>query len=253
MKAFGKYEDQASYITPLAIADLADALTGTYLGLNGQESALQLADIFIYADEAKTQAMVAFDYDDRGFRLSKTTYDSLHQPAWRTWYVRDGNGSVLSIYVQNLGAAGEPFQYEVAVYGSSRLGMYRPLDQANYYELKDPLGNVRVVIGGSTSVDYLATMEAYRDSLESLYFERNKVVTVADHLNHTPDSLANRAVRINTVLDQEPNAVGAGITLRVFPGDTLRAEVFAKYEDFDNGTNNVIRLRMKQYARLRSL
>ena len=84
MKAFGKYEDQASYSTPFAIADLADALTGTYLGLNGQESALQLADIFIYADEAKTQAMVAFDYDDRGFRLSKTTYDSLHQPAWRT-------------------------------------------------------------------------------------------------------------------------------------------------------------------------
>ena len=96
------------------------------------------------------------------------------------------------------------------------------------------------MIGGSTSVDYLATMEAYRDSLENPYFERNKVVTVADHLNHTPDSLANKAVRINNVLDQEPNAVGAGITLRVFPGDTLRAQVFAKYEDFDNSTNNVI-------------
>ena len=194
----------------------------------------------VHKDEARSTAIVTFDYDDRGFRLSKTTYDSLHQPAWKTWYVRDGSGAVLSIYVQNLTAAGEPIQYEVPVYGSGRVGMYRPLDQANYYELKDHLGNVRVVIGGSTSVDYLATMEAYRDSLENPYFERNKVVTVADHLNHTPDSLANKAVRINNVLDQEPNAVGAGITLRVFPGDTLRAQVFAKYEDFDNSTNNVI-------------
>ena len=194
----------------------------------------------VYADEAKTEAIVTFDYDDRGFRLSKTTYDSLHQPAWRTWYVRDGSGLVLSIYVQNLITNSEPVQYEVPIQGSGRLGMYRPLDQTNYYEIKDHLGNVRVVIGGSTSVNYLATMELYRDSLESPYFEQNKVVTVADHLNHTPDSLANKAVRINNVLDQEPNAVGAGITLRVFPGDTLRAEVFAKYEDFDNTTNNVI-------------
>ena len=38
----------------------------------------------VYADKAKTQAMVAFDYDDRGFRLAKTTYDSLHRAAWKT-------------------------------------------------------------------------------------------------------------------------------------------------------------------------
>ena len=46
MKAFGKYEDQATYSTPLAIADLADALTSSYLGLNGQESITQLTDLF---------------------------------------------------------------------------------------------------------------------------------------------------------------------------------------------------------------
>ena len=78
MKAFGKYEYQASYSTPLAIADLADGLTGTYLGLNGQESALQLTDIFTSSltgfvnDGAATTwplAFLNFIYFDNNFRV----------------------------------------------------------------------------------------------------------------------------------------------------------------------------------------
>ncbi len=78
MKAFGKYEDQASYSTPLAIADLANALTGTYLGLNGQENALQLTDIFTssltgFANDGATTtrplAFLNFIYFDNNFSV----------------------------------------------------------------------------------------------------------------------------------------------------------------------------------------
>ncbi|MTI20251.1 hypothetical protein E1176_04390 [Fulvivirga sp. RKSG066] len=46
LTAYGKYESQASYAAPLALADIASALTGTYVGFNGQESAAALEDIF---------------------------------------------------------------------------------------------------------------------------------------------------------------------------------------------------------------
>ena len=78
MKAFGKYEDQTSYNAPLGIADLAGALTSTYLGLNGQENALQLTDIFTSSltgfanDGAATTrplAFLNFIYFDNNFSV----------------------------------------------------------------------------------------------------------------------------------------------------------------------------------------
>lgn len=201
----------------------------------------------VYANEAKTDTVMHIQYDDKGFRLSKTSFDSTYQVQFKTWYVRDASGTVMNIYVEALQTTEEPIVYETPVYGSGRLGAYRPSLETEggeyYYEVKDHLGNVRVVIGGRDSVNYLATMEDERAAEEIEYFSGLKSTTVGSHLNHTPESEvanADRAVRINNVMDTETQPIGGAITLRVFPGDTLRSKVFAKYEDNSDGSTEVL-------------
>ncbi|MEO0554168.1 MAG: LamG-like jellyroll fold domain-containing protein, partial [Bacteroidota bacterium] len=46
MEVFGKYEEQASYASPLGVADLASVLGQTYLNTNGQEAIGALTDVF---------------------------------------------------------------------------------------------------------------------------------------------------------------------------------------------------------------
>jgi len=46
MEAFAKYEIQNSYAAPLGIADIASALTSSFIGFNGQESISALDDLF---------------------------------------------------------------------------------------------------------------------------------------------------------------------------------------------------------------
>lgn len=199
----------------------------------------------VYADEAMAgQPVMEIEYDDRGFRVAKTSYDTAHNPAWKTWYVRDGSGTVLSIYAENLATGSGPIQYEIPVYGANRIGMYRPLEQTTYYEIKDHLGNVRAVIGSTDSVRYTATMESELSAYEEEYFEITRRISTADYINHTPDTLsagiANEVIRINNARDSVLNIVGAGIMLKVYPGDTIRSMAFAKYADFDNSNTNLV-------------
>ncbi|MEM9341058.1 MAG: hypothetical protein AAGA66_20160, partial [Bacteroidota bacterium] len=197
----------------------------------------------VFRDSLKAQPVLTNEYDDRGFRLSKTVYDTTtHQPTFRTWYVRHLDGTEVSVYVENIKDQKVPLVYEVPIKGASRLGFYRPVEQMNLYEFKDHLSNVRAVIGATETVNYLATMEDFNEVEEAPYFELKKVVTVASHLNHTADANASKAVRINNALDADKSPIGAGQTLSVFTGDTIRAKVFAKYEDFDGSQNNVMPL-----------
>ncbi|MEM9337915.1 MAG: RHS repeat-associated core domain-containing protein [Bacteroidota bacterium] len=213
-------------------------------------NAMQLTEA-VYADSTQTKPLVTFEYDDRGFRLSKTSYDTVdHQPTWKTWYVRDLSGSVVSIYVQNLEKESDPTPYEVPIYGAARLGHYKPVADTTstaYYELKDHVGHVRAVMGGAQTVSYLATTESENASDETPFFEINRRVPVSKFINHTPDEMlleetgiANEAIRINNALDAHPNPVDGGIMLRVFPGDTVRSSVYAKYEDFDETNTKAV-------------
>ena len=170
--------------------------------------------------------VTTFTYDDLGFRLSKVEYDSLVRGEWRTWYVRGPSGMLMGIYAEDVTQVDfNPIMVEIPVYGLDRVGMFKPLDSLTYYELKDHLGNVRAVIGGVDSVQYAATMEGERSVEEQQYFDIIKRVPTV--YNHTPDTLtsgtANEAIRINNALDQIDNPIGAGIVLRVFPGDTVGA------------------------------
>lgn len=100
----------------------------------------------IYADENHTQLRVSYAYDENDMRIRKTD----HLQNIDTYYVYDDGGSLLAIYDNHSTSLQ---QKEVLVYGTDRLGMYTRLDDKYQYELKDHLGNVRVVISGDKEVN----------------------------------------------------------------------------------------------------
>ncbi len=204
----------------------------------------------VYSDAAKTIKTTHYTYDDRGFRLSKETYknDTLK---FTTWYIRDASGNVLSIYNQQAGDTNLT-QEEVPIYGSGKLGMYRPKSVGRgefVYELTDHLGNVRATIKNDQSI-YLATMEdtgagditnprvtegAYFTNL----FETEKRDT---RMNHTVSTDCNNCTPANssylswTTNDTNKKMIGVGITLKVEKDDILNLEAWAKYQNQASGT-----------------
>jgi RHS repeat-associated protein len=100
--------------------------------------------------EAAVSTKVAFQYNDRGQRVKKESYNN--QTTYSTYYVRDAAGSVMAVYTKTAG----PFTYqplqvkEHSIYGSGRIGVFKRENTlpGGYalYELTDHLGNVRAVI-----------------------------------------------------------------------------------------------------------
>lgn len=103
-----------------------------------------------------------FFYDATGNRIMKLHMPranglALPQSEWvTTYYVRDASGNVMSIYEEK---AGEVKLSELPIYGSDRLGTLNPNKPMypvsaqpvatvgnKHYELKDHLGNVKVVL-----------------------------------------------------------------------------------------------------------
>ncbi|MEM9338648.1 MAG: RHS repeat-associated core domain-containing protein, partial [Bacteroidota bacterium] len=200
----------------------------------------------VFRDSSHTQPVVTFAYDELGNRLSKVTYDSVSNPLWQTWYVSDVSGMLMGIYAQNLQTEdSEPLLVELPVYGGARIGHYKPVEDLTYYELKDHQGNIRATVGWTNEVTYTATMESEHQAKETAYFSGLRSTVVAKHLNHTeedPAIHANEAMRINNVLDASPNPVGGGITLAVYPSDTVSTRIQVKYEGFDRSTHQVVPL-----------
>ena len=116
---------------------------------------------------------ISFTYDAAGERINKT-YDSAGGPTIITWYVRDAQGNVLSIYTSGnpMVNSGDLTRTEAALSGSNRLGLKKDtvdmadlgnqlkvgmivLDSANIltftrgkklFELNNHLGNVLATI-----------------------------------------------------------------------------------------------------------
>lgn len=204
--------------------------------------------------------VTTFEYDDRGFRLNKTTFDASGNAVLITWYVRDASGNVLSTYEQNAspadGTMGEAVPTEMPVYANGKIGLYKPQYGFTFYEVTDHLGNVRAVIADTDPIigEYLATMEPERtnpaNNKESA-FRGITAVPTAEAYNHTPGKFTvdgqvnlipdpHHVIRINNGLDNPSKPVGGGIMLPVHPGDKLNAEVFVKYADFDQNNTTAI-------------
>ena len=102
-----------------------------------------------------------FDYDASGNRIAKHVYDATNNWKYTTYYVRDAQGNVMSVYDQRLPGTMSFKLIEQDIYGSSRIGlnllnkeMISPLTESiithvlgkKQYELSNHLGNVLTVV-----------------------------------------------------------------------------------------------------------
>ncbi len=121
---------------------------------------------------------IVYLYDATGNRTMKTV--SRGSEVKTTYYVRDASGNVMSVYEKSQSTA--VAQSEVYLYGSSRLGVYRPQGsngvsgmlvsrqlQEKEYELVDHLGNVRAVIGDYRQADGTNPIRAALRSYANYY------------------------------------------------------------------------------------
>lgn len=196
----------------------------------------------VFSDASKTQLKVEFIYDDRGFRLAKKNYFTNRH----TWYIRDASGNMLSLYEQDI-AQGSLVQTEVPLYGAGRIAtLYPQEDGSAQYELTDHLGNVRALVRENINI-YTATMEdnglaeLSNPRVEELeYFQNLFETEVTDsRFNHTAPTAViaspNKAAYLRWVngmagMQAADKAIGPAIALKVNAHDTIKAEVWTRFE-----------------------
>jgi RHS repeat-associated protein len=184
----------------------------------------------VYRDAARTQPKVTFAYDDKGFRVKKTSYDAAGTtPALTTWYVNDASGNPLSVYTQE---ATQPItQTKVPIYGAGRVGAYtltRNQTWEGRYELTDYLGNVRVVFRKPIYDTKRATLEYGVAVDEEAHFQ-NLLRTRRNDASRT----GSYAARLNA---QENTPIGPLRTLTVQKGDSIQALAYGHYTPVQNNS-----------------
>ncbi len=145
----------------LAGKDLADQAPGNYeyneigqLVKNNEENIEYIynASGLVTIVKKGGSPMVKFFYNDKGYRVRKDIYTA----ATTEFYVRDAAGATMAIYRSSLSSPTLSV-VEHTIYGSSRLGVYRPAGNGHsIYQLTDHLGNVRAVVERDTGGDAAA-------------------------------------------------------------------------------------------------
>ncbi len=137
---------------------------------------------------------------------------------------------------------------EVPLYGSGKIGTYYPSQDGSInYELTDHLGNVRALVRENI-VTYTATMEDSGEEelsnprVQELGYFEHIAETVVDniHMNASQPipgvvDVPNKAAQLHWIdgmsgMSASERSMGPAIALRVKAGDTLRAEVWSRYE-----------------------
>jgi RHS repeat-associated protein len=105
------------------------------------------------------------------------------------------------------------------------------------YHLKDHLGNVRLTFTSKTSSDiYTATLENNTQAVESATF-RNYSRNNFDLFDHTD---AGATYTYSQLLNGgNGQQIGLAKTFSVMPGDTIKAEVYAKYRNLSSTASNL--------------
>ncbi|MET0392034.1 MAG: RHS repeat-associated core domain-containing protein, partial [Chitinophagaceae bacterium] len=149
------------------VADQAEHITEISWNVYGKISSI----------EKSTGVTIYYTYDAGGNRIGKTVDQAGDLPSLQTWYVRDASGNVMAVYENEIDTlnGGHLSQTEVHLYGSSRIGIWRPgrdVEEADWglfdtepmsgtsngllldsfarvhtnYELSNHLGNVLVTV-----------------------------------------------------------------------------------------------------------
>ena len=118
------------------IHDHGEGITITYNAYN---------DIYRVQHVGK-HADIYYFYDESGQRIRKEETNTQTNQTHTTWYVRDANGTLLSVYEPVFEDLATLEQSEVPIYALGRVGVYYRITERIHYELSDHLGNVRVVI-----------------------------------------------------------------------------------------------------------
>lgn len=128
--------------------DVSEGISGISWTVSGKISEVKRSD--------KSIPDLKFEYDAMGNRIAKHVIPKMHgQPIYSTYYIRDVQGQILATYSQQ---GMVPVLDEQHIYGSSRLGMYRPGSQTGLvrgnriYECSNHLGNVLVTLSDRVSV-----------------------------------------------------------------------------------------------------
>lgn len=164
----------------------------------------------VYSDAGQSVIKARFLYNDKGARLKKT-----NAAGDETWYIRDADGNVLSIYEK---PAGGPIrQAEVGIFAASRIGVYDVQANQASYELNDHLGNVRTTF--SKQAYYTPSTSFEGDG------EDDHLFNFQPGLDHTQARTGGSSVKVVFPAQQ----YGAGIRIKVTTGQKISASIYSKY------------------------
>lgn len=169
---------------------------------------------------------INYTYDASGNRISKTVSGT---GGYTEWYVRDASGNVMSTYKTDVTVnSGHLMQTEVNLYGSSRLGTYKP----NIDVIATPDNTVTLVDGSRAY--------AYNFTRGSKFFEltdhrSNNLATASDRkLQHTTDNAIVDYYLSDVVTAQDYSSFGALLDSRQY-GNTPRFTYNGKQLDKELG------------------
>ena len=120
-------------------------------------------------DPQNDKQVTSFDYNERGHRIAKHSFNTDGSLNHTTYYVCDAAGQLLSMYKKTNSGEGHisTKQTELPIYGTGRLGMYYRGDKAQnkpdqkFYQMSDHLGNVRAVITRIGNTPMVTTASDY--------------------------------------------------------------------------------------------
>jgi RHS repeat-associated protein len=178
----------------------------------------------VYLDAAHTQPVVAYAYDDRGFRVRQTVYPTTGAPAHVTTYVRDVAGNLLALYEQDTPTSVAQ-RSEVPLYGSGRLGTFMSLANGTTdyrYELTDHLGDARVIFHRPTTEVTVETMELAGVPARSAFLNNDRY--------RVPISGAPSGDYVARLTDSQPQGQELKRVLTVTRGDTITFSALAQWK-----------------------